>query len=89
MRYFFHLSDGNLIQDDAGEVCKTLEEAKQFAINVAAELGQNRDAKDIQGEYVCVTDEDGTEVFRTPLVNLKRMVKADNLGEEKGQRRRM
>jgi hypothetical protein len=89
MRYFFHLSDGTFIEDDAGEVCSTVEEAKRFAMSVAAELGQNRDAKDFEGGYVCVTDEGGTEVFRTPLVNLKRTVKADNLLEENGQRRRM
>jgi hypothetical protein len=82
MRYFFHLANGTFVPDQEGEDCSTLERAKEFALKVAAELGRNRNREEIDGEHVCVTDENGKEVFRTPLVNLRRTVKAEEIIDE-------
>jgi hypothetical protein len=65
-----------------GENCATLERAKEFALKVAAELGRNRNREELEGEHVCVADESGKEVFRTPVVNLRRTVKADEIIDE-------
>jgi hypothetical protein len=64
-KFYFHLSDHTVIPDDRGERCATLDQAKEHATTVAAELGRNRD--DIEGWSVVVTDEIGKVVFTTPL----------------------
>jgi hypothetical protein len=47
----------------------TTEEARAHARALAAELGSNCDAAELAGRYVCVTDERGRELYRTPLIN--------------------
>jgi hypothetical protein len=47
-----------------------VEDAKAYALAVAAELGRNRSPKELDTLAVCVTDESGREVFRTRLVNM-------------------
>jgi Domain of unknown function (DUF6894) len=63
--FFFHLTNGDRFPDDRATPCRTLEEAKTFALGVAAELGRNRPSNEIEHLVVCVTDESGNEVFRT------------------------
>jgi hypothetical protein len=46
---------------------------------VAAELGRNRSMEDIKKLVVYVTDETGSEVFRTKLVNLQERTSADEI----------
>lgn len=67
-RFFFNLTNHTKVKDDRGEVC-TLEEARNTALEVAAELGRNQNRNKIRGLSVAVTDEDGIELFRTPLRN--------------------
>lgn len=81
-RYFFNLSNHNKFWDPRGAGCSTLEEAKAFAEIVAAEYGRNQPANALQGKFICITDEEGREVSRTPLVNLQRTVDADEILRE-------
>jgi hypothetical protein len=47
----------------------TIESAMAHADQLAAKLGRNRNASEIRGKFVRVTDEDGQEVYRTSLTN--------------------
>jgi len=67
-RFFFNLTNHTKVNDDRGELC-TLEQARNTALEVAAELGRNQNRNKIRGVSIAVTDEDGTELFRTPLRN--------------------
>ena len=77
--FFFHLTNGDTFPDDRATPCTTLEEAKTFALGVAAELGRNRPSDEIEHLVVCVTDESGNEVFRTKVVNLQHPTTADEM----------
>jgi hypothetical protein len=77
--FFFHLTNGNTFQDDRAVRCRTLEEAKTLALSIAAELGRNRAAREIENLAIRVTDKTGKEVFRTKVVNLQRRTKADDI----------
>jgi Domain of unknown function (DUF6894) len=77
--FFFHLTNGTPIKDDRPTRCGTVEEAKAFAAALAAELGRNRSSKEIDHLAISVTDQDGTEVFKTQVVNLQRTAKADEM----------
>jgi hypothetical protein len=77
--FFFHLTNGNTFQDDRAVRCRTLEEAKTLALSVAAELGRNRAAREIENLAIRVTDKAGKEVFRTKVVNLQRRTRADEI----------
>ena len=80
-RFFFHLADGVLIEDNHGSRCNTREDARVFAQSLAAEYGRNRKFEKIEDLSVRVTDETGTEVYRTPVVNLAAKVTADTIVE--------
>ena len=67
-RFFFNLTNHTKIKDDRGELC-TLDEARNTALEVAAELGRNQNRNKLRGLSISVTDEDGLELFRTPLRN--------------------
>ena len=67
-RFFFNLTNHKKIKDDRGELC-TLGEARNTALEVAAELGRNQNRNKLRGFSISVTDEDGLELFRTPLRN--------------------
>jgi hypothetical protein len=67
-RYYFNLSDGHFIPDNEGAPCLTQKDARAYAKRIAAEYGRNRDYIP-DNMCVCVTDEMGTEVFRTPVVD--------------------
>jgi hypothetical protein len=43
-----------------------------------------RDSKEIEDLAICVTDEAGTEVFRTRVVNLQQPMKANTEGHPQG-----
>jgi hypothetical protein len=75
-RYFFHLENGNKIEDDEGEDCASLEEARNHARQVAFELGAHKPAAQNHSSWVRVTDGDGKEIFRT-LLRAKRDPKYD------------
>ncbi len=77
--FFFHLTNGTPIKDDRPTRCGTIEEAKAFAFALAAELGRNRSSNEIDHMAISVTDENGTELFKTQLVNLQRTAKADEI----------
>jgi hypothetical protein len=78
-KFFFHLTNGETVRDDRGINRTTVEDAKAFAVAVAAELGRNRTLEDIQHLAVCVTDETGREIFRTKVVNLQHRTSADEI----------
>jgi hypothetical protein len=67
-RFFFHLSDGVTIEDNRGTRCNTRADARVFAIQLAADQALNPKFGKIADLSILVTDEGGTEVFRTPIV---------------------
>jgi hypothetical protein len=78
-KFFFNLTNGETVRDERGTDCINVEQAKQFAVVVAAELGRNRSREDIQQLALFVTDETGSEVFRTKLVNQRERTSADEI----------
>jgi hypothetical protein len=66
-RYYFHLDNGNNIEDDEGEECESLEEARKHARQVAFELGAHKPEAQNHSSWVRVTNADGKEIFRTLL----------------------
>jgi hypothetical protein len=77
--FFFQLTNGDTFPDDQATPCGTVEEAKAFALGVAAELGRNRPPNEIEHLAICVTDEAGKEIFRTKVVNLQQRTHADEI----------
>ena len=76
-RFYFHLSDHTKIEDCRGDACHSIEEARAFAREMAADLGRARHGKD-RGLYICVTDANGKEVFRTAVVKGWREAKVED-----------
>jgi hypothetical protein len=67
-RYFFNLTDGSTIRDpDDGEELVGPEEAQATAMLIASDVARNKLRPQTAGVYVCITDEHGKELFRTPL----------------------
>jgi hypothetical protein len=81
MRFYFNFQDGALVLDNRGSSCETLKDVRIHARAIAAELGRNQQANKIRYEYVVVTDEMGSEVYRTSLINLQRTVKAEEIDQ--------
>ncbi len=67
-RYFFNLTNGKTIRDTDGEEYASLDAAKASAIHIAHEIGRNKQPGEINAVYISMTDEDGREVFRAPLL---------------------
>jgi hypothetical protein len=67
-RFFFHLSDGVMIEDNRGTRCNTRIDARVFAIKLAADYALNPKFDKVADLSILVTDEGGTEVFRAPIV---------------------
>jgi hypothetical protein len=65
-RFYFHLSNHTTIDDCRGDECRTVEDARALACEVAAELARAR-GKEIRGLFIRVTDGNGKEVFRTAV----------------------
>jgi hypothetical protein len=87
-QFFFNLPNGETVRDERGTRCDTLEDAREFALAVAAELGRNRSAAELEALALSVTDQTGREVFRTKLVNMQHSSNADAMiraarGEER------
>ena len=66
-RYFFNLTNGSTIGDPDGEELAGPDEAKATAALTAQDLARNKRTAELAGVCVCVTDENGKELFRTPL----------------------
>jgi hypothetical protein len=66
-RYFFNLTNGKTVRDPDGEEFADLDAAKASAIVAARDFARNKLPLAINGVYVSVADESGTEVFRVPL----------------------
>ena len=64
---FFRLSTGEILPDDEGEELPSREAAIALAKEVAHEVSANQQSSYVRGKAVVVTDEAGTELFRTPL----------------------
>jgi hypothetical protein len=79
--FFFHLTNGDTFADDRATSCDTIEEAKAFAMGVAAELGRNRPASEIEHLVISVLDKSGKVVFRTKVVNLQQRTMADKIAK--------
>ena len=65
-RFYFHLSDHTKINDDKTEACRTIDEARAHACAIATELARLK-RKEFRGLFLCVTDHNGKEVFRTAV----------------------
>jgi hypothetical protein len=65
-RFFFHVSNGDTIKDEQGDICESVEQAKRQAVTIARELGHANPDTNAR-KNVCVMDEQGNEVFRTPI----------------------
>jgi hypothetical protein len=78
-QFFFNLTNGDTIRDERGTRCDTVEDARTYALAVAAELGRNRSPAELNTLALCVTDETGQEVFRTKLVNMQTARSADSM----------
>ena len=66
-RYYFNLCNGFFTADNRGSVFATRKDAAVHASHVAAEYARHRANID-RDLCVSVTDELGTEVFRTPVI---------------------
>jgi hypothetical protein len=65
-RFYFHLTDGRTFEDEDGERCSSLEAARAHAVRIAHELANE---PELRGYAVKVTDENGNQVARVPLVD--------------------
>jgi hypothetical protein len=68
--YYFHMCNDGRITDREGEPCDSLETAKRVAVETAQELAYRREPATVAKLFISVTDDEGNEVFRTPLVCL-------------------
>jgi hypothetical protein len=66
-RYFFHLTNGETLADEAGEEFGLVEEARGHALGVARELSRNGLPRACIGCSISVMDERGVVVFKVPL----------------------
>ena len=63
-QYFFHLTNGAILEDVEGESFGRVAEAREHAVQVAAEL---RWHGRLGGRSITVTDEQGVVVFKTVI----------------------
>ena len=64
--YFFRLSTVDLVPDE-GEELLNREAAIALAKEMARDVSRNQQRSYVRGKAIVVTDEAGTEVFRTAL----------------------
>ena len=67
MRFYFNFQDGFRVSDNQGKSCQTLNDARIEACALAVEIGRNQKPNRIGNDYVVVTDEMGSEVYRTSI----------------------
>jgi hypothetical protein len=66
MRYFFHAANGEEVYaDETGQECAGAESAMAQAAIVAGELADD----DMEGFWISVTDEDGKDIGKVPVVS--------------------
>jgi hypothetical protein len=67
-RYFFHVTNGDvLVEDEEGEEFGLVEAARGYAVAVARELSRNGLPNACVGHYISVIDGQGVLVFKVPL----------------------
>ena len=65
-RFYFHLSNHTKIDDQKTEACRTIDDARAHACQIATELARVQ-RKESRGLFIRVTDQNGKEVFRTAV----------------------
>jgi hypothetical protein len=65
VRFYLNQRNGTWVADNRGAYFETQDDAQICARGMASELGREPSAE-LDGKYVVVTDEVGTEVYRTP-----------------------
>jgi hypothetical protein len=66
LRYFFDISDGHSVEDDAGQTFDSSDEARAAASVIAAEPPLDS-AGQCRGFFLYVTDDDGNDIARMPV----------------------
>jgi hypothetical protein len=66
-RYFFHVTNGDMIPDEFGEEFDLVEEARGHALTVARELTRGGLPDRFAGHHISVVDERGVVVFTVLL----------------------
>jgi hypothetical protein len=62
-KFHFEIIDGYKIEDPVGLDCKSTEQAKEIAVNIAKQI-----AVDIGPEVARrMVDDDGTEIYKVPV----------------------
>ena len=74
-RFYFHLSNHTKLDDEKTEACRTIDDARAHACQIAAELARVK-RKETRGLFIRVTDQNGKEVFRTAVAKAWREVAA-------------
>jgi hypothetical protein len=64
-RFYFELSNGQLIRDHEGLDCNSEAEAKRAADMVAGDIA--REAKTIPKKHLTVVDEEGRDIYQAPI----------------------
>src|SRR5262245_27871534 len=82
VQVLFSVANETTTTDNQPVEFPTIGEALAQARAIATELGANRPASELKGLVLRVTDQAGREIYRTPLVNQQRRVKADDIGRE-------
>jgi hypothetical protein len=68
-RYFFHLDETTAVsRDTTGLECANLEEAIEFAHEIASQLRERNPIARLFERYVLICDEAGNEVKRIPVI---------------------
>ena len=67
-RFTFHLRENGTdnLEDEGHE---TLASAMNHAVTLAFKVGAGKSNEEMRGLFICVLDENGHEVFRTPVAN--------------------
>jgi hypothetical protein len=64
-KFHFEIVDGYKIEDPVGLDCKSEEQAKKVAKDIARQIAL--DVGDASARNVVVVDDDSTELFKTPV----------------------
>jgi hypothetical protein len=71
-RYFFHLV-GDIDADDLiGHECENDEEARDNGSFIAHRIGTEKPEMAREGNFISVSNREGTEIFRAPLASTTR-----------------
>jgi hypothetical protein len=67
-RFFFDVSDGTTVPDLEGEKCQSIEEARDYALEIAKRLATKKPELSNRELFIVVSDGNGQELFRAPVV---------------------